>query len=184
MLNKRIALTEQSQLKGVSCFNQISFTAFPQWLDIRRTKLNSKATTFSQTETKMSNEFCQARLATLKFWGFLEYMVSKLENVSQFFQLSILFHLGLSAQLSMTKPEFSLRKRSCKIRNFSVSVCFHWFYKAVSPNLREGEVLGSIFARYVLLASQNPYFIMVHSVGNYRTHLSHFWANVIFAIPT
>ena len=47
-----------------------------------------------------------------------------------------------------------------------------------------GGVLGSIFAGYVPLASQNPYPIIVYSVANYRPHLSHFWANVIFAIPS
>ena len=44
--------------------------------------------------------------------------------------------------------------------------------------------LGLIFAGYVPLASQSPYPITVYSVANYRPHLSHFWANVIFAIPT
>ena len=43
---------------------------------------------------------------------------------------------------------------------------------------------GLIFAGYVPLASQSPYPITVYSVANYRPHLSHFWANVIFAIPT
>ena len=51
-------------------------------------------------------------------------------------------------------------------------------------NLGPGGVLGSIFAGYVPLASQNPYPIIVYSVPNYRPHLSHCWANVIFAIPT
>ena len=44
-------------------------------------------------------------------------------------------------------------------------------------------VLGLIFAGYVPLASQSPYPIIVYSVTNYRPHLSHFWANVIFTIP-
>ena len=39
-------------------------------------------------------------------------------------------------------------------------------------------VLGLIFARYVPLASQSPYPIIVYSVANYRPHLSHFWANM------
>ena len=41
-----------------------------------------------------------------------------------------------------------------------------------------------IFAEYVPLASQSPYPIIVYSVANYRPHLSHFLANVMFAIPT
>ena len=45
-------------------------------------------------------------------------------------------------------------------------------------------VLGLVFAGYVPLASQSPYSIIVYSVANYRPHLSHFWANVIFAIST
>ena len=40
-------------------------------------------------------------------------------------------------------------------------------------------VLGSSFAGYVPLASQNPYPIIVYSVANYRSQFSHFWANVI-----
>ena len=40
-------------------------------------------------------------------------------------------------------------------------------------------VLGSGFAGYMWLASQNPYPIIVYSVANYRPHLSHFWVNVI-----
>ena len=41
-----------------------------------------------------------------------------------------------------------------------------------------GEVLGLIFARYVPLASQSPYPIIVYSVANYRPHLSQFCANM------
>ena len=52
------------------------------------------------------------------------------------------------------------------------------------PPVVPGGVLGSIFAGYVPLASPNPYPIIVYSVANHRPHLSHFWANVIFAIPT
>ena len=49
----------------------------------------------------------------------------------------------------------------------------------------EGErlLLVLIFAGYVPLASQNPYPI-VYSVAKHRTHVTHFWENVIFAIPT
>ena len=43
--------------------------------------------------------------------------------------------------------------------------------------LAPGGVLGSIFAGYVPLASQNPSPIIVYSVANYRPYLSHFWAN-------
>ena len=42
-----------------------------------------------------------------------------------------------------------------------------------------GGVIGSSFAGYVPLASQNPNPIIVYSVANSRPHLSHFWANVI-----
>ena len=41
-----------------------------------------------------------------------------------------------------------------------------------------GGVLGLIFSRYVLLASESPYPIIVYSVANYRPHLSHFWAKM------
>ena len=45
-------------------------------------------------------------------------------------------------------------------------------------------VLGFSFAGYVPLASQSPCPIIVYFVASYRPHLSHFWENVIFAIPT
>ena len=38
-------------------------------------------------------------------------------------------------------------------------------------------VLGSTCTGYVPLASPNPYPIIVYSVANYRSHVSHFWAN-------
>ena len=47
-----------------------------------------------------------------------------------------------------------------------------------------GGVLGFSFAGYVPLASQSPCPIIVYFVASYRPHLSHFWKNVIFAIPT
>ena len=47
-----------------------------------------------------------------------------------------------------------------------------------------GGLLGFSFAGYVLLASQSPCPIIVYFVASYRPHLSHFWENVIFAIPT
>ena len=42
-----------------------------------------------------------------------------------------------------------------------------------------GGLLGSIFAGYVPLASQNPFPFIVYFMANYRPHLSHFWVNVI-----
>ena len=39
-------------------------------------------------------------------------------------------------------------------------------------------VLGSGFAVYVPMVSQNPHPIIVYSVANYKSHLSQFWANV------
>ena len=50
--------------------------------------------------------------------------------------------------------------------------------------ISRGEVLGFSFAGYVLLASQSHCPIIVFFVASYRPHLSHFWENVIFAIPT
>ena len=41
-----------------------------------------------------------------------------------------------------------------------------------------GGLLGSIFAEYMPLASQNPYPTIVYSVANYRPHLSHFWPRI------
>ena len=39
-------------------------------------------------------------------------------------------------------------------------------------------VLWLLFAGYVRLASQSPYPIIIYSVANYRSHLSHFLANM------
>ena len=51
------------------------------------------------------------------------------------------------------------------------------------PTGGRGYVLGLIFAGYVLLASQNPYPIIVNSVAKYRPHLSHFWEKCNFRNP-
>ena len=67
----------------------------------------------------------------------------------------------------------------CKFRIYT-----HFAKSVNGSNFPGGGLLGSIYAGYVPLASQNPYPIIVYSVANYRPHLSHFWANVIFAIPT
>ena len=45
-------------------------------------------------------------------------------------------------------------------------------------------LLGLMFARYVPLASQSPYPIIVYFLASYRPHLSQFLENVIFAIST
>ena len=47
-----------------------------------------------------------------------------------------------------------------------------------------GGLLGLIFAGYVPLASWSPCSIIVYSVAKHKPHLSNFWENVIFAIPT
>ena len=39
-----------------------------------------------------------------------------------------------------------------------------------------GELLGSIFAGYVPLATENSYPNIVLFVASYRPHLNHFWA--------
>ena len=57
--------------------------------------------------------------------------------------------------------------------------------KLLNPVLcSRGGVLGSSFAGYVLLASQNPYPIIVYSVASYISHLRHFWANIIMISRT
>ena len=45
-------------------------------------------------------------------------------------------------------------------------------------------LLGSSFAGHVPLVSQNPYPVIAYSVSNYRSHLSHFWTNVIMISRT
>ena len=66
-----------------------------------------------------------------------------------------------------------------------VSLVFINSVPVLSAGMKQpvGGVLGSIFAGYVSLASQNPYPIKVYSVANYRPHLSHFWANRFFNVP-
>ena len=63
-----------------------------------------------------------------------------------------------------------------------------WIFQNLKPSYDhcrpEGEDTKVNIAKYVLLASQSPYPIIVYCVANYRPHLSHFWANVIVAIPT
>ena len=67
-----------------------------------------------------------------------------------------------------------------------VSLVFINSVPVLSAGMKQpvGGVLGSIFAGYVSLASQNPYPIKVYSVANYRPHLSHFWANGFLMFPT
>ena len=77
-------------------------------------------------------------------------------------------------------------------RRLYLSLCFFLFWPEYTVGLRfvsqmtisPGGVLGLIFAGYVPLASQNPYPIIVYSVAKYRSHLSHFWEDIIFTIPT
>ena len=59
-------------------------------------------------------------------------------------------------------------------------------YKPLTSDISNlaGRQLGLIFAEKVPLVSQSSYPIIVYSVSKYRPHLSHFWENVIFAIPT
>ena len=50
-----------------------------------------------------------------------------------------------------------------------------------------GEVaglLGLILAGYVRLGLSEPQLHVSIFLANYRPHLHHFWANVIFAIPS
>ena len=63
-----------------------------------------------------------------------------------------------------------------------VSLVFINSVPVLSAGMKQpvGGVLGSIFAGYVSLASQNPYLIKVYSVANYRPHLSHKW---FFNVP-
>ena len=79
-----------------------------------------------------------------------------------------------SAPVSQAEPLISNNK--WRYRKLSVIISFG----ALAPwGGGGGGVLGSGFAGYVPLASQNPYPIIVYSVANCRPHLSHFWANVI-----
>ena len=82
---------------------------------------------------------------------------------------------------------FFLRSASSLIKKYDRYYKVRQFYYKVRRLLQsttEQGVLGLTFSRYVPQASQSPYPIIVYSMANYRPHLSHFLANVIFAIPT
>ena len=54
-------------------------------------------------------------------------------------------------------------------------------FEAVRKDIDLGWGVGGTWVKfcwYVLLASLNPYLIIVYSVANYRHHLSHFWTSV------
>ena len=72
------------------------------------------------------------------------------------------------------------RKRNAKLTCVKfVREVQSWFRS--SFRYMPGGVVGVTrvnFAGYVPLASQSSYPIIVYSVANYRTHLSHFWANM------
>ena len=55
---------------------------------------------------------------------------------------------------------------------------------ATSGMAYPGGVLGSGFAGYVPLASQNPHRTIVYSVTNFSAHPSHFGANAIVFMRT
>ena len=84
--------------------------------------------------------------------------------------------INWSVQNTFKFPLYSSRSRLILLRQISNGN----FLKA-PPGGGRG-VLGSGFAGYVLLASQNSHPIIVYSVANYRPHLSHFWANVIVSL--
>ena len=57
----------------------------------------------------------------------------------------------------------------------------------LNTNPGGGGVLGLMFARYVPLASQSRYPIIIYFLANYRPHVSQFVENgffFFFAIPT
>ena len=115
----------------------------------------------------------------------------------------IVNHLALSLNIRRENDQkvkaYFDRCRDQQIKRYSFSqvaslflVISQWLLSVVLRENRysvailgEGyNVLGSIFAGYVLLASKNPHPIIVYSVANYRPHLSHFWGNGNFTIPT
>ena len=83
------------------------------------------------------------------------------------------FHLEILCKYQTTIPLKGLWRHGCQVHLVN------------NANFRGGgRLLELIFAGHVPLAFQNPYPIIVYSVAKYRPHLSHFWENVIFAIPT
>ena len=68
--------------------------------------------------------------------------------------------------------------RFCILMFLFYSKCMGFFVCLSEP----GGVLGSIFAGYVPLSSQNPYPVIVYSVAIYRAHLSHFWPRIVLVL--
>ena len=91
--------------------------------------------------------------------------------------------LGVFADISRSSYGTDLDFSNIVLRTylFTSSICLHSVLaKVISSGLQSrggGGVLGSGFAGYLPLASQNPHPIIVYSVANYRPHLSHLWAN-------
>ena len=67
----------------------------------------------------------------------------------------------------------------CKKLTFCKKIDAFILIEVLFQSICRGGILGSSFAGYVPLASQNPYPIIVYSVASFRPHLSHFLANVI-----
>ena len=96
-----------------------------------------------------------------------------LETVTKITYMYVCVHTFVTHVLHMCKMGVSLQP------NISlITEVFPGTRKMPRERKPGGGVLGSSFAGYVPLASQNPYPIIVYSVVSCRPHLSHFWANV------
>ena len=102
----------------------------------------------------------------------------------------------MDASKSVPIPFLTLKAKTLKFRNSLNALLLYYYNKCTRTRLifivsrlsylaslriqpgGGGGVLGLIFARYVPLACQGPYPIIVYSVGNYRPRLGHFWTNM------
>lgn len=76
---------------------KVVFSGFRLYLVEKRDLiLDSEGSIFVINQKRISNEYYQEKLFMLKFWQCFKYIASKLENVCQFFQISIIFHSRVS----------------------------------------------------------------------------------------
>ena len=98
--------------------------------------------------------------------------------------MAMKFQAKIAINIHCSDTHLSVKKANCTVGPCEAAInliltIVMWIFRPGG-----GWLLGSGFAGYVPLASQNPHPIIAYSVANYRPHLSHFWANVIVISTT
>jgi len=78
---------------------------------------------------------------------------------------------------------FLSRRRYVLIHRSSIAGSTGTYLEGTSAAYEDKALLG-LKLMGMCRWPRNPYPIMVYFVAKYRPHLSHFWENTIFAIPT